>query len=138
MAFNQDTADRICERMAGGTSLRAILAEEGMPGYSTVMTWLNERPLFRDNYAHAILMRAEVKFHELDDVSEEAVMAETAVQVNGLRLKADNIKWQLARMNSKKYGDRTTLAGDPDAPLQVATRTLSTDELMAIAAKGKE
>ena len=42
----------------------------------------------------------------LDDVSEQAVKAETAVEVAGLRLKADNIKWKLARMNAKKYGDR--------------------------------
>ena len=35
----------------------------------------------------------------------------------------------LAKWNPKKYGDRTTLAGDPEAPLQVSTE--ATDMLAA-------
>ena len=64
-----------------------------------------------------MVIRADRKFEELDDVSEKAALAKKAVTVQGLRLKADNIKWMIARMNSKKYGDRTVVAGDPGAPL---------------------
>lgn len=112
--FTQEVADLICAEMAEGRSLRSILRAEGMPGYSTVMTWLNERPLFQENYTRAMYMRADVKFDELDDVSEDAALAESAVTIAGLRLKSDNIKWQLARMNAKKYGDKieTTHAGE--------------------------
>ena len=71
-------------------------------------------------------------FEELDDVSEEAVKAETAVEVAGLRLKADNIKWKLARMNAKKYGDK--LQTEHSGGLTVRTATdLKDDELAAIA-----
>jgi len=71
-----------------------------------VMKWLNSQESFADQYARAIILRADAKFDELDDVSEEAAEADSAVKVQGLRLKADNIKWQLARMNAKKYGDK--------------------------------
>ena len=112
--YSQEVADAICARMAEGKSLRSIVRGEGMPGLSTVMTWLNERPAFQEQYTRAMYMRADAKFDELDDVSEDAENSESPVKIAGLRLKADNIKWQLARMNSKKYGDKieTTHAGE--------------------------
>lgn len=114
--FSQEKADLICERMAEGESLRKICRDPEMPSISHVMTWLNnpEYPEFKEQYARAFSMRADAKFEELDDVAEDAVNADTAIKVQGLRLKADNIKWQLARMNSKKYGEKveTTLAGE--------------------------
>jgi len=112
--YSQEVADAICARMAEGKSLRSIVRGEGMPGLSTVMTWLNERPAFQEQYTRAMYMRADAKFDELDDVSEDAENSESPVKIAGLRLKADNIKWQLARMNAKKYGDKieTTHAGE--------------------------
>lgn len=114
--FSQEKADLICERMAGGESLRSICRDESMPSLSHVMTWLNnpEHNAFKEQYTRAMYLRADAKFEELDDVAEDAVNADSAIKVQGLRLKADNIKWQLARMNSKKYGDKieTTHAGE--------------------------
>lgn len=109
------------ERISAGESLRDIAKSEGMPEKTTILRWVSEDTEFRDQYARAMLVRADIKFMELDEVADEAANAESAVRVNGLRLKADNIKWQLARMNPKKYGDRleTTLKGDPENPVLV-------------------
>ena len=119
MAFDQADADLICARIAEGESLRAVCRDIKSPSIAEVMRWLaNEANAnFREQYARAILLRADAKFEELDDVSEEAVSADSAVKVQGLRLKADNIKWQLARMNAKKYGDKMALAGDAENPV---------------------
>ena len=103
---SDETRQKVLDRIAEGESLRSICSDEGMPRLSTVMRWCDEDSEFREQYTRAMNMRADVKFQELDDVSEEAVMAESAVKVAGLRLKADNIKWQLGRMNAKKYGDK--------------------------------
>ena len=100
--------------MCGGESLRAICRTEGFPSHSTVMDWVNADAGFADHYARAKDERADLYFDRLDDVSTEAEQAETAVKVAGLRLKADNIKWQLARMAPKKYGDKLELAGGLD------------------------
>lgn len=101
----------IIRRMCGGESLRAICRSEGYPAPSTVILWTNTNSEFAEQYARAREERADVYFDRLDGVSDEAVTAETAVQVAGLRLKADNIKWQLARMAPKKYGDKLELGG---------------------------
>ena len=93
------------------------------PSITEVMRWLGDEANanFREQYARAFILRADAKFEELDDVSEEAVCADSAVKVQGLRLKADNIKWQLARMNAKKYGDKIeqTVQGQDGGPVKM-------------------
>lgn len=103
----QDIIRRMCE----GESLRSVCRSVGMPAPSTVILWVNTDSAFAEQYARAREERADVYFDRLDDVSDDAVTAETAVQVAGLRLKADNIKWQLAKMAPKKYGDKLELGG---------------------------
>jgi len=64
---------------------------------------------FGEQYARAREAGAELIFDDLDEVSEQAATAENAVEVAGLRLKADNIKWKLARMAPKRFGDKQSL-----------------------------
>lgn len=109
--------DRVCEHVANGDSLRSFCAAEGL-AYRTVLDWIERDETRTAHYARARESRADLVFDALDDVSEAAVTAENAVQVAGLRLKADNIKWKLARMAPKKYGEKLELAGDPQAPIR--------------------
>jgi hypothetical protein len=44
-------------------------------------------------------------------------IAETVEDVSRAKLLCDNIKWEAARVSPKKYGDRITHGGDPDAPI---------------------
>lgn len=103
--LSEQVRDTILVRMAEGQSLRSICRDEGMPSIWQVMRELRADEAFAQQYARAMLDRADAKFEELDAVSDDAVASDSAVRVAGLRLKADNIKWQLARMNAKKYGD---------------------------------
>jgi hypothetical protein len=43
-------ADRICERLLEGRSLKAICLDRGMPAASTVFRWLAEDPVFAGRY----------------------------------------------------------------------------------------
>jgi hypothetical protein len=100
----------ILRRLTEGESLRAICRTEGYPVPSAVIKWTNVDPDgFGEQYARACEARADVYFDALDDVSEDAVVADTPVKVAGLRLKADNITWQLARMAPKRYGDKVQI-----------------------------
>lgn len=99
----------ILERIASGESLRSVCKDSDMPGWRTVLGWVSSDKDFEQQYARAMQMRADAKFEELDEVAEEAASAESAVTVQGLRLKADIIKWQTAKMAPKKYGDRVEL-----------------------------
>ena len=61
----------------------------------------------------------QVQAQELEDIGDQAARAQTAVEVNGLRLKADNRKWLLSKLAPKKYGDKLELSGDKESPLTV-------------------
>lgn len=107
--------DALCEFVANGESLNAFAKLHGF-AYVTLLDWINSDANRSENYAHAREARADLTFDQLDEVSEEATRAATAVEVQGLRLKSDNIKWKLARMNSKKYGEKLALGGADDLP----------------------
>ena len=103
--YAQESASEMCRR--AGISL------------SLFFKWVNEDPDVGEQYARAREARADVFFEQLDDIGEDAMMAESAVQVAGLRLKADNLKWKLARMAPKKYGEKlqTEHSGSVDVTL---------------------
>ena len=103
----QEIKRKICELIAEGASMLEVTRMDGMPSRPVILSWLREDSAFQADYARAREDRADVMFEDLDEVSEAAATAETAVEVAGLRLKADNIKWKLARMNAKKYGEKS-------------------------------
>ena len=51
--YSAEIADTICDRLAGGESLRAICADAGMPDRATVSRWLARYEEFRDQYSFA-------------------------------------------------------------------------------------
>lgn len=97
--------EAICDYVASGESLQSYCTNNGFSPV-TMLRWINADPKRAEDYAHARDVRADLTFDRLDDLSDDAVAADNAVTVAGLRLKCDNIKWKLARMNAKKYGDR--------------------------------
>ena len=106
--FSQEKADAVCRRVSSGESVRKAVIAEGttLPSF---LRWCSERADLADQYARAMSVRADVIFEELDDACEDAVATESAVRVAGLRLKVDTIKWKLAKMQPKKYGEKVDL-----------------------------
>lgn len=96
--------DAVCAHVASGESLRSWAIQNGF-ALMTVNDWIADDEDRAVKYARAREERADVVFESLDDVSEQAATAASAVEVAGLRLKADNIKWKLARMH-RKYNDK--------------------------------
>jgi len=70
-----------------------------------------DRENLSDMHARAREEYAESKIEELQNI------AETVEDVGRARLLCDNIKWEAARVAPKKWGDRITHGGDPDAPI---------------------
>jgi hypothetical protein len=135
--------EALCAFVSGGEnscgeSLSAFCRAHGL-AVTTVNEWIDDpsQPSRAESYARAREARADNYFESLDDVSTQAVNASDAVQVAGLRLKADNIKWKLARMH-RKYSDRTVLAGDPEAPLKHSVTVLDPESLSKLSTQELE
>jgi hypothetical protein len=150
-AFTAEIAATITTRIMAGESLRAICRDEAMPARSTVHLWIATNPSFSDQYARACEIRAEELFDEMFDIADDAQndwMArhgedDAGWQINGdniqrARLRIDTRKWALARMNSKRFGDKVTQEvvgkdGGPIATTSIDPKKLSKEQLAALA-----
>ena len=96
----------------------------GSPG--TEIVFLNQnlaiRPAsivrFSAAYARARRQQVEAWSDELLKIADDP-----RLEPNDRRVRLDTRKWIMARLNPNRWGDKVTVAGDPDAPLQhVVTR----------------
>jgi hypothetical protein len=78
-----------------------------MPDKSTVIRWLADIPEFRDQYARARELQADVYADEIVAISDE-VTAEAAA-VAKARLQTDSRKWVAGKLRPKVYGDASTI-----------------------------
>lgn len=130
--FTQKLANKICQRIAEGDSVRTIVKDDDMPSSSTIFRWLldeSHKP-FWEQYEKARNIQAELMFEELIDIADdgsndwvirEGKDGEEWWQQNGealgrSRLRVDTRKWYLSKIVPKKYGDKTILSNDPDNP----------------------
>lgn len=102
--YSRAIADRICERIAEGEGLRAICSDDDMPGRQTVLDWLNDdrKADFRARYLRA--REAQADFFD-EEIHLEA-MAATPATATVSKLRIDTMKWRVARLAPKKYGER--------------------------------
>lgn len=130
--YTQDIAEAICERIADGESLRAICRDETMPDARTVHRWVAKDEEFRQQYARAMELRANVIFEDVIEIADDTA-DDTTTNADGAeivnhehiarsRLRVDARKWFLSKVAPKKYGDRLErleLSGDADNPLHL-------------------
>lgn len=125
---NPENAERICALIAEGYTLRQVAREINCTA-GAISIWASEDEDFAKRYARAMDVRTDRMAEEILDISDDGhndwMEREDHDVVNGehiqrSRLRVDARKWLMAKMMPKKYGDRTTLAGDPEAPLNVS------------------
>lgn len=107
--YSAEITTTLCERIAGGESLRRILTEAGMPAISTVMLWLQQHPEFLEQYRHAREAQAETLADEIRDISDEAHDRDSAAAA---KVRVDARKWIASRLLPKVYGDRMQVQHD--------------------------
>ena len=105
--YTKDMADKICEKIANGRSLRSICAEDGVPPMKTIYRWLEANEEFRHQYARAREKQADYFVEEIIEIADSAV-AESAA-VSNAKLQIDARKWAASKIAPKKYGDKTEL-----------------------------
>lgn len=118
--YNDEIAGLVCQGLAEGKSLRKVCEAEEMPDKATVFRWLTKHKEFCDQYEKAKIESAECKREDVEELGDEAIEAIHTVEdpkragalATAYKLKADNIKWIMARMKPKKYGDKLDVTSD--------------------------
>lgn len=132
--YTQELADKICEELALGKSMRTVTEPEDMPAMSSVFKWLRENKQFSEQYEIAKQESADAMAEELLYISDTPVMGEIkTIKANGdieikqdemlghRRLQVDSRKWLMSKMKPKKYGDKidVTSGGEKIAPVPI-------------------
>ncbi len=113
--YSEKIAHEICRRIWDGESLLKICKDEEMPNRSTVGDWVLKHEDFANNYARARMGLADYYHDQIIEIGDDSSL-DTYIDSNGeertnheniqrSRLRCDNRKWIIARMNRSKYGD---------------------------------
>ena len=102
--YSPEIADRICEAVIAGQTIREICAEKWAPAWETIRRWLGQFPAFQAQYARAREISAESFEAEIIEEARNATPETAAAD----RLRVDTLKWIAARRAPKVYGDKLT------------------------------
>jgi len=115
--YSKKVTRAICKRIARGDIWYRIANTDGLPSYDTLYTWLRKYPDFREDYAQAREMAADLRADKVLVVAEAA----TTETVPRDRLRVGALQWHAGKAAPKKYGPR---AGDDGAEKGAARRVI--------------
>ena len=129
MEWTKEKKEKACsiilDRISDGESVRKILPNAGrsenLPASKTFYDWVLDDETLAQQYARAMMKRADVLAEEALDIADEReddviVLKDGRATVNHNvinrdRLRVDTRKWFAGQLHPKKYGTRTILDG---------------------------
>lgn len=131
--YNEEIAAEILTAIATTrVGLATICQNEHFPEPRTVYRWLMQNADFCQRYARAKEDSLQILEDELLELADNTRLGEIvtlkgdgteerkiADMLDHRKLQIETRKWLMGKLKPKKYGDRTVLAGDKDAPLGV-------------------
>lgn len=145
--------DEIIRRIGEGEPLRQICRDEHMPTYAAVYDWAEDKTgQFAIRFAQARVRGYDAIAAECIEIADDArndwmerreardgqpeQVTFNAEHAQRSKLRIETRLKLLAKWDPKRYGERTVVAGDPNAPLTIAAIDLTTatpEQLRAIA-----
>lgn len=124
--YSQKLADKICEQLSLGYSIRTVCNPEAMPAISTFYEWLRTYEEFSKQYTRAKQESADAMAEDIldiaDDGSNDWMEAKrkdgstyTALNYENIqrsRLRVDTRKFLMAKMKPKVYGEKLDIVSD--------------------------
>jgi hypothetical protein len=102
--FNDEIAQKICDLILDGNSIRSICSFVDMPHVSTVMRWLKDHNDFAKSYTLAKQQYAEFIFDEILEIADQCPMDKDSIAK--ARLMIDARKYTVSKLAPKKYGSK--------------------------------
>lgn len=146
--YSDAIAAAICGRLGTGETLQAICRDEHMPAVRTVNEWTERMPEFSADFARARLRGFDAIAAEALAIADSPLEGvETIIKADGStevrrsdilghrKLQIETRLKLLDKWDPKRYGERTVLAGDAQAPLALAAVSVTPEEYRRIAAE---
>lgn len=131
-AITREIANKVCEKIADGMTLRQIERIPGMPSKRTIIQWATsndpEREWFSHQYERARMIRLHGWADDTIDISDdgsndwyehEGIEKPNTEHISRSRLRIETRKWHLTKLLPKVYGEKQTLehTGKDNTPL---------------------
>ncbi len=118
--YTQELADKICQELALGYSMRTVCSADDMPAMSTVFKWLREKEGFSEQYEKAKQESTDAMAEDVLDIADdgtndwinkenddgESYTVLNSENIQRSRLRIDTRKWLMSKMKPKKYGEK--------------------------------
>ncbi|WP_075882065.1 hypothetical protein [Vreelandella massiliensis] len=119
--YNKALANRLCQNLAAGESLRSICSSDKFPSVSTVLLWVvdGKHPEFSEQYVRA---REAAGYAHADRIVEtiEKLLA-NELKPDVAKAVMDGLKWSAERMSPKAHSPRHQVAGPEEGPIEAVT-----------------
>lgn len=137
--YNPLIAERICDELAHGRSLRSICEGDDFPSDRSVYRWLDANEDFRQQYARAREQQADRYAAEIIELADKERICEKRTikpdggeevvildQTERSRLQIDARKWYAGKLAPKKYGDKMAVTGgdEGDKPVEFTVKVI--------------
>ena len=131
MKLTDKVIDEYLRRIAiGGMSARQVGRQKDMPSYEAFHNRCQKDPEVHRRFLLAMESRASAIDEEIDGVLED--VREGRMEYNAGRLMVDTMKWRMAKLYPRFYGDNQKL------DVQVEHKASFVDELKLVAEKVAE
>lgn len=128
--------DDICEWIASGDTF-AEVARNLFVQVDTLRRWIEADEDRSKAFKDATRRRAHTLFDQLDQVCAEAMNCRDKVQIQAYKLKIDTIKWKIAKLAPKEYGERQQLEVEHSGSIDTKTDEQVDARVAALLAKAR-
>lgn len=119
LMYGGDHVEEILDRLGEGESLASICKDDHLPTRKGFHRLLASNPKWALAYTRARELAADSQFDEILDRIREARLRGDPVEMARLKLEIDTLKWKLARVNPKKYGDKVEAEVTQEKPVLI-------------------
>jgi hypothetical protein len=117
--FSEHIAQKVCDRIASGESLRQICRDPEMPDRQTIRNWQIENAEFSTNIARAREAQQDVFADKILEIAESA----TEDDWQARKFLVNTMQWHMSKLAPKKYGDKQVHTGsEGDGPVEVVIK----------------
>ena len=120
--YHEAYGQLIAKLVAEGETVTAISEKAGFPPGHVISRWKAQHEVFKDMMEQAYKARAETRADIImKDAEDDHDSSKDDMQQR--KLKFERLKWGAAKDDPDKYGDRTKVSGDSNAPLEIVVST---------------
>ena len=119
--YTKEKADRICDLVIDNFTMRQIGEFEDLPSTKVIFEWLNKYEEFREQYARAREIQAELNFDELHTLANST----DRENFQARRLQVDTMKWRISKTLPKKYGEKMQVDMNDVTPIDARQETMA-------------